>query len=107
AIQCAIMRDIRLQKCSAEKAEKEVLASNYYKLGDLVLKGQDPDKNKLPTPENAEVINIDSLSQDSFLSGGQCLSDTTVTIYNKTITIPWSSWCEYLLVFRFLFMVVA
>lgn len=107
AIQCAIMRDIRLQKCAAEKAEKEVLGSGYYKLGDLILKGQDPDKNKLPSIERAEVINLDSLDQSGFVGASQCLADTQFTVKGRQITIPWSSWCDYLLAFRFLFMVLA
>lgn len=107
AIQCAIARDVQMAKCKAEKDEQAQKDSSQYSLGNAVMAGNDPMASKLPTKENAQVVNVGGLSATGFAGGGSCFSDKTFTLLGRSFTIPFSSTCQYLIALRYVVMLIA
>lgn len=106
AIQCATLREAAQIQCRQKRTEDELKESGLFTTGQAAVAGTDMDN--LPTPENATLFNVDTqLSQAGFLGGGACFSDKTVTIQGHTITLPFSAACEYLIVFRYVVMIIA
>lgn len=106
AIQCATLREAAQIQCRQKRTEEELLESGLHAVGASAVAGTDLDG--LPTMNSAVQFNVDTqLSQAGFLGGGACFSDKTVTIQGHTITLPFSAACEYLIVFRYVVMIIA
>lgn len=76
-------------------------------LGEQLLAGNDPDKDKLPSIANGEKVDLPTFDKSGWLGGGQCFADKVVSVMGSNITIPFSQTCQYLVILRYALMVVA
>jgi hypothetical protein len=108
AIQCATLRAAAQIQCKQKQDSDELSASGSHSLGAAVVGGSDPLASTLPTVGNAaQVAMPSSLDSSGWLGGGAVFLDKSFTIQGHTITIPFSSALNYLLVLRYALMVVA
>ena len=107
AIQCAALKAAAELNCRSKESEKVLKESAQYKLGNDVLSGNDPQASKLPTKDNAATWNMPAIETSGWLGGGSCFADKQFTIQGATITIPFSQACQYLIVLRYVLMVIA
>lgn len=101
AIQCAILREQKRQFCELNKENPSAT------LGNQAIAGNDPIKSTLPTKENASAINMQALSQASFLGGGSCFADKSFSLQGLTVSLPFSKVCPYLEWLRYVVMLIA
>jgi hypothetical protein len=101
AIQCAMYRQMQKEYCE----NRQVDAAKT--LGDQIMTGADPQASTLPTKANGSTLAMGSIDQSGFLGGGACFSDKTISFRGQSITIPFSSACQYLIVFRYVIMIIA
>lgn len=104
AITCAILRTQQQRDCEDHDDNDE-----QVKMGKQLLSGADPLKSTLPTIDNAQVIDLsgNNISADGWGGGGQCFTDKTFSVGGKTIILPLSKVCDYLLALRFAIMIIA
>lgn len=108
AIQCATLRAAAAMECKAREEVKEMQASPYYALGQAAAAGNDPLKNSFPTVANAKTVQLPgSLDGSGWLGGGAPFPDKTFVVQGQTVTIPFASALQYLLILRYALMVVA
>ena len=108
AIQCSTLQQAAAMRCAADEERAELKASAAYSLGAAVMAGSDPFGASLPKPGNAVTIGVPtSLTTTGWLGGGSCFADKSVSVMGKTVTLPFSKACEYLVVFRYALMVMA
>lgn len=106
-IQCQILRETARQVCMYEQEIEDIKDSNEYILGKNVSTGLDPMHGDLPSPNNLTPTNLGAVSADGWLGAGSCFADVQFSVQGRTITIPFSSICDYLLVLRAVIMVIA
>lgn len=108
AIQCAQLRAAAAMECKGRADEDAVKASASFGLGTSAMAGTDPLKSTFPTVAGASIVQAPStLDASGWLGGGACFSDKTITVQGKSVLIPLSKYCDYLLTFRYALMAVA
>lgn len=108
AITCEIARQASVRNCEEKAKEDALKASAQYALGNAAMSGADPLASSLPDPSKpTEIIAPSSISSGGFLGGGSCFPDTTFAIQGMSVTVPWSSACQYLIGLRAALMAVA
>lgn len=108
AIQCSTLQQAAAMRCAADDERSDLKASSAHALGAAVMAGNDPLGASLPKPGNAVTIGVPtSLTTTGWLGGGSCFADKSVSVMGKTVTLPFSKACEYLVVFRYALMVMA
>lgn len=108
AIQCAIAREIAARNCKDQEASDAIKNSAQYQLGEKVLNGNDPMADQLPTKDKASRWTMPSSFDNSgWIGGGSCFADKSFVVQGRTITIPFSRACDYLIVFRYVMMIIA
>ena len=108
AIQCATLKQAAEMNCRAQDDVDVLKASPLTTLGGAVAAGTDPIKSTLPTVGNgANIAMPSSLDGSGWLGGGACFADKTMVVQGRTILIPLSKSCEYLIVLRYVMMIVA
>lgn len=101
AIQCAILRQQRKEYCDSLKPD------SLSELGNAVLNGADPLQGSLPSPANAQVIDVGtSLDASGWLGGGQCFQDKQISVQGHTVKLEFSKACDYLVALRYVIMVI-
>lgn len=106
AIQCATLREVAIQQCRDKEREDQIKESALYTKGQGVIDGI-PEAG-VPSKDNAENYNVQStLSQDSFLAGGSCFKDRSISMLGHTVKLPLSAGCDALIALRYALMVVA
>lgn len=102
AIQGAILKQLADTDCANNEANP------LTTLGNQLTTGADPLSSTLPTKENGETVNFEaSFDQSGFLGGGACLADKSFSVMGKTIPLPFSQVCPYLLPLRYALMIAA
>ena len=95
-------------ECKGRADEDAVKASASFGLGTSAMAGTDPLKSTFPTVAGASIVQAPStLDASGWLGGGACFSDKTITVQGKSVLIPLSKYCDYLLTFRYALMAVA
>jgi hypothetical protein len=107
AIQCATLRAAAAMECRDKKDHDDLAASPLGALGAAAGAGNDPMKSSLPSKANGSNVAMPSFDQSGWLGSGVMYPDKTITVQGKTITIEFSKYGQYLLVFRYALMVVA
>jgi hypothetical protein len=108
AIQCATLRAAAALECRDKKDRDDLSQSAAGTLGASVLGGSDPSSSSLPSLKNAASVSMpSSLDQSGWLGGGSFFADKTFTVQGHTVTIEFSKFGQYLVVFRYALMVVA
>lgn len=103
AITCAIIKLQRKNDCEVREDTPEKV------LGRLIAEDNDPLKANLPSPNNPQNIDFSqlNLSADGWGFGGACIQDKSISVMGKTVTIPFSSICDFLLALRAGIMLLA
>lgn len=102
AIQGAILKKIADEDCARSAATPQ------SKLYDLMASGSDPLAATLPSTTNGTTVNgSSSLDSSGFLGGGACFPDKSFPIGGRTVVIPFSNVCPYLVWFRAAVMLLA
>ncbi len=78
-------------------------------LGKQLLSSGDPMLSKYPTPDNGQSVDLaqNHLDTSGWGMGGACFSDKQISVMGKSITIPLSQTCQYLIAFRYAIMLLA
>ncbi len=79
------------------------------KYGKRLLNGDDPLRDRLPTVDNAREVDLSNIKVDAsgWGGGGSCLQDRQFSVMGKTVVIPLSKLCEYLIILRYAIMLIA
>ena len=105
AIQCATLREAAQIQCRQKATEDELKASSLFAAGQATVSGS---LTGLPTYQNGSTFAVGStLDQTSWIGGGACYSDKSITVQGHTVVLPFSKVCDILLVLRYALMVVA
>lgn len=90
AIQCAIAQEQAKRNCAlfdATSEESAAYAAAKAKAGTNVLSSN---------PNNSTVDLSKAFDTSDALAGGHCISDVTVTVMNRVVTLPFTKVCPYL-----------
>lgn len=107
AVQCATLRAAAAMECRERNDRKEMQDSAEYGLGKRVLSGNDPLAEKLPTPGNGSVVDVEGIEAEGWLGGGVGLQDVSFSLQGHRFVIPFSEVSQYLLALRYALMIVA
>lgn len=103
AITCAVLKLQRATDCEVKKDTAEKT------LGKQLNDKNDPLKSSLPSIDNARQVDLGALNINSngWGLGGACIQNKSITVMGKTVIIPLSELCEYLLALRYGIMLIA
>jgi len=107
AIQCYVAQQAAQLNCRQQADTDALNKDASTALAKSILAGNDPLGSTLPTIANGAHISMPSLDSSGFLGGGACFADKTFTLQGRSIVIPFSSVCQYLIAFRYVIMIVA
>ncbi|KAF3999446.1 hypothetical protein [Glaciimonas immobilis] len=97
AIQGAILKRIADEDCARSVP---TAANNLY---DQMASGNDPLANTLPTKANGQIIDMSvghGLDSSGFLGASSCFADKSFDYGGRTLVIPFSNVCPYLIPLR-------
>ena len=107
AVQCELLRQEAEMNCRKKEDDAKLLGSDFGRLGESLLKGNDPDAGKIPSRANAKEVDFGKLDSSGWLGGGSCFADKSITVMGRTIQIPFSQVCSILVAFRYAIMIAA
>ena len=65
-------------------------------------------KDMLPSKDKAQEVDLRrDIDTSGWGGGGSCFSDKTISVMGKTVVIPVSRVCDYLIYLRFAIMLIA
>jgi hypothetical protein len=104
AITCAILKTQQMRDCQDHDENDP-----QVKYGKQLLSGDDPMRDRLPTIDNAREVDLSNIKLDAagWGGGGSCIQDRQFSVMGKTIVIPLSKLCEYLVILRYAIMLIA
>lgn len=102
AAQCATARAVYLINCEIRAPIVTITA-----LGETLLAGNDPIAAILPTPANADFLDMSAAILTTPFLSGACPGDETFSILGQDIKVPWSKWCPVLDVMGYVTLILA
>lgn len=102
AIQCAIAQEQHKRACKLfddKSPESELYDKNKGKQGDQT--------KDLPGNDKVNLNGSTMIDTSDVLGGGSCITDKSVTVWNRTVTLPFSQICPNLAMFGNLLVAIS